>query len=115
MPGVQTILPVMLNHVNEGRLKLDQLVKLLCENPASIFGIQNKGFIKKDFDADFTIIDLKKIIEIKNEKIESKCGWSPFDGYKFKGTPVVTIINGKIKMKDGKIIGDPAGKPMKFK
>ena len=88
---------------------------MLCENPASIFGIQNKGFIKKNFDADFTIIDLEKIIEIKNEKIESKCGWSPFDGYKFKGTPIATIINGKIKMKDGKIIGDPDGKPMKFK
>jgi dihydroorotase len=105
----------MLNHVNEGRLKLDQLVKLLCENPASIFGIQKKGFIKKDFDADFTIIDLEKTIEIKNEKIESKCGWSPFDGYKFKGIPIATIINGKIKMKDGIIIGDPSGKPMKFK
>ncbi len=115
MPGVQTILPVMLNHVNEGKLKLEQLVKLLCENPASIFGIQNKGFIKKNFDADFTIIDLEKIIEIKNEKIESKCGWSPFDGYKFKGTPAATIICGEIKMKDGKIIGDPSGKPMRFK
>jgi len=115
MPGVQTILPVMLNHINEGRLKLDQLVKLLCENPTNIFKIQNKGFIKKDFDADLTIIDLEKITEIKNEKIESKCGWSPFDGYKFKGTPIATIINGKIKMKDGKIIGDPDGKPIKFK
>ena len=114
MPGVQTLLPVMLNHINEGRLKLDQLVKLLCENPTNIFRIQNKGFINKSFDADFTIIDLNKIIEIKNEKIESKCGWSPFDGYKFKGTPVATIINGKIKMKNGKILGDPTGKTIKF-
>ena len=55
-----------------------------------------------------------KVIEIKNDKIESKCGWSPFDGYKFKGTPVYTIINGEIKMKDGKIIGEPSGKPIKF-
>jgi dihydroorotase len=114
MPGVQTLLPVMLNHINEGRLKLDQLVKLLCENPTNIFRIQNKGFINKSFDADFTIIDLNKVIEIKNEKIESKCGWSPFDGYKFKGTPVATIINGKIKMKNGKILGDPTGKTIKF-
>ncbi|MDC0163663.1 dihydroorotase [Candidatus Pelagibacter sp.] len=114
MPGVQTLLPVMLNHVNEGKLKLEQLVSLLCENPSKIFGIQNKGYIKKDFDADFTIIDLNKVIEIKNEKIESKCGWSPFDGYKFKGTPSATIINGEIKMKDGELLGDPQGKPMKF-
>ena len=115
MPGVQTLLPVMLNHVNEGKLKLEQLVSLLCENPSKIFDIENKGYIKKDFDADFTIIDLNKVIEIKNEKIESKCGWSPFDGYKFKGTPVATIINGEIKMKNGKLLGDPSGKPMLFK
>ena len=114
MPGVQTLLPVMLNHVNEGKLKLEQLVKFLCENPANIFGIKNKGFIKESFDADFTIIDLEEIIEIKNEKIESKCGWSPFDGDKFKGNPVATIINGEIKMKNGKIIGDPTGKSIKF-
>ena len=75
----------------------------------------NKGYIKKDYDADFTIIDLNKIIEIKNENIQSKCGWSPFDGYKFKGTPVATIINGEIKMKDGQIIGEPKGKPIQFK
>tara|TARA_Y100000590_G_C15702629_1_gene1007391 strand:+ start:590 stop:1897 length:1308 start_codon:yes stop_codon:yes gene_type:complete len=114
MPGVQTLLPIMLNHVNNGKLKLQQLVSLLCENPSKIFGIQNKGFIKKDFDADFTIVDLNKVIEIKNEKIESKCGWSPFHGYKFKGTPIATIINGEIKMKDGELLGDPRGKPIKF-
>jgi len=114
MPGVQTLLPVMLNHVNNGKLKLEQLVKLVCENPAKIFGIKNKGFIKKDYDADFTIVDMKKEIEIKNENIESKCKWSPFNGEKFLGTPVVTIINGEIKMKDGKILGQPSGKPMLF-
>ncbi len=114
MPGVQTLLPVMLNHVNEGRLSLNQLINLLCENPVRIFGIQNKGFIKKDFDADFTIIDMEKITEIKNENIKSKCGWSPFDGEKLKGIPVATIVNGIIKMKDGNIIGEPEGLPLKF-
>ena len=115
MPGVQTLLPVMLNHVNNGKLKLEQLVKFLCENPADIFGIKNKGYIKKNFDADLTIVDLNKKIKINNENIESKCKWSPFNGQTFKGTPVTTIINGKIKMKDGKILGDPSGKPMLFK
>ena len=114
MPGVQTLMPVMLNHINEGRLKLEQLIKLLCENPVKIFGIKNKGYIKKDYDADFTIIDMNKVIEIKNEKIESKCGWSPFNGHKFKGTPVATIVNGKIKMKDGVILRDPEGAPLQF-
>ena len=114
MPGVQTILPVMLNHVNEGKLTLNQLINYVCENPIKIFRIKNKGFIKEGYDADFTIVDMNRIIEIKNENIESKCKWSPFNRYKFKGTPVATIINGEIKMKDGKIIGDPSGKPLIF-
>ena len=115
MPGVQTILPVMLNHMNNGKINLNQIVNFLCKNPVKIFGIKNKGYIKKNFDADFTIVDLKKEIEIKNENIESKCGWSPFNGYKFKGVPIYTIIGGDIKMQDGKIIGEPSGKPLSFK
>ena len=103
MPGVQTILPVMLNHMNNGKINLNQIVNFLCKNPVKIFGIKNKGYIKKNFDADFTIVDLKKEIEIKNENIESKCGWSPFNGYKFKGVPIYTIIGGDIKMQDGKL------------
>ena len=115
MPGVQTLMPIMLNHVNEGKLSLVQLINSVCENPVKIFGIKNKGFIKEGYDADFTIVDMNKKIVIKNENIESKCGWSPFDGFEFKGTPVLTIIAGDIKMKDGKILGDPSGKPMLFK
>ena len=114
MPGVQTLMPVMLNHINNGKLSLEQLMNSICENPVKIFGIKNKGFIKKGFDADFTIVDMNKKIVIKNENIESKCGWSPFDGFEFKGTPVSTIINGQIKMRDGKILGEPEGKPLVF-
>ncbi len=114
MPGVQTLMPVMLNHINDGKLSLNQLVKLVCENPVKIFGIQNKGFIKEGYDADFTIVDMNKKIIIKNENIESKCGWSPFNEVEFKGTPVATIIAGKTKMKDGKILGEPDGTTLKF-
>ena len=114
MPGVQTLMPVMLNHINEGKLTLNQLINFVCENPVKIFGIRDKGFIKEGFDADFTIVDMNKKITIKNENIESKCGWTPFDSVEFKGTPVSTIIAGKIKMNDGKILGDPDGTPLKF-
>ena len=114
MPGVQTLLPVMLNHVNDGKLSLKQLINLVCENPIEIFGIKNKGVIKKGYDADFTIVDMNKDIKIKNINIESKCGWSPFDGFTFKGSPVATIINGKIKMLNGKILGKPEGLPLNF-
>ena len=115
MPGVQTLMPIMLNHINNEKLTLEQLMNFVCENPVEIFGIENKGFIKEGFDADFTIVDMNKKILIKNENIESKCGWSPFEGIEFKGTPVSTIIAGKIKMKNGKILGEPEGKPISFK
>ena len=114
MPGVQTLMPVMLNHVNDGKLNLNQLMNLMCENPVKIFGIKNKGFIKEGFDADFTIVDMNKTIEINNKNIESKCGWSPFNGFKFKGTPTSTVIAGKIKMQNGKILGDPEGVALLF-
>ena len=114
MPGVQTLMPVMLNHVNNEKLSLKQLMDFVCENPVKIFGIKNKGFIKEGFDADFTIVDMNKKILIKNNNIESKCGWSPFDSFEFKGTPVLTIVGGQIKMRDGQILGEPDGKPLFF-
>jgi dihydroorotase len=115
MPGVQTLVSVMLNHVNEGKLTLEQFINFVCENPVKIFGIKNKGYIKKDFDADLTIVDMNMKHTIRNQEIESKCKWSPFNDMEFKGKPVLTIVNGQIKMKNGKILGDPLGKPMVFK
>ena len=114
MPGVQTLLPIMLNHVNEEKLTIKQLIRLICENPVKIFGIQNKGYIKENFDADLTLIDMNKVTIIDNKHIASKCGWTPFHGKKVKGFPVFTIILGKIKMDNGKIIGEPSGLPIKF-
>ena len=114
MPGVQTIFPVMLNHVNEGKLTLQQLINLMCENPCKIFGIKNKGFIKEGYDADLTIADMNKEVIIKNEMIASKCGWTPFNNYKVKGFPVGTIVNGNLVMSDGKVIMESKGTPLKF-
>ncbi|MDA7829012.1 dihydroorotase [bacterium] len=114
MPGVQTIFPVMLDHVNNGKLSLEQLIKLMCENPCRIFGIQDKGYIKEGFDADLTIVDMNKEQVIKNEMMASKCGWTPFDNYKVKGFPIGTIVNGSLVMSDGKIIAEAKGQPLKF-
>ena len=114
MPGVQTIFPIMLNHVNNGKLTLEQLIKLMCENPCRIFGIKDKGYIKEGFDADLTIVDMDKEQIIKNEMMASKCGWTPFDNYKVKGFPIGTIINGNIVMFEGKIISKARGEPLKF-
>ncbi len=114
MPGVQTIFPVMLDHVNNGKLSLAQLINLMCENPCRIFGIKNKGYIKEGFDADLTITDMNKEVVIKDEMIVSKCGWTPFNNYKVKGFPVGTIVNGNLVMSDGKVVLESKGQPLKF-
>ena len=114
MPGVQTILPIMLDHVSKENLSLEMLIKLMCENPCKIFGIKNKGYLKEEYDADITIIDMKKEQIIKNDMIASKCGWTPFNNYKVKGFPIATIVNGKIVMENNKIISKAQGMPLKF-
>ena len=114
MPGVQTIFPVMLDHVNNNKLSLEQLIKLMCENPCKIFGIKNKGYIKEGYDADLTIVDMNKEQVIKDEMIASKCGWTPFNNYKVKGFPIGTIVNGNLVMSEGKIISKAQGQPLSF-
>jgi len=114
MPGVQTILPIMLNHINNEKLSLEQLIKLMCENPCKIFGIKNKGYIKENFDADLTIVDMNKEQTIKDEMIASKCGWTPFNNFTVKGFPFATIVNGKIVMFDGKVNIEGTGQPLDF-
>ena len=114
MPGVQTIFPIMLDHVNNGKLTLEQLIKLMCENPCKIFGIKNKGYLKEGYDADLTIADMDKEVTIKDEMIASKCGWTPFNNHKVKGFPVGTIVNGNLVMSDGKVIAQSKGIPLKF-
>ena len=114
MPGVQTIFPIMLDHVNNGKLTLEQLIKLMCENPCKIFGIKNKGYLKEGYDADLTIADMNKEVTIKDEMIASKCGWTPFNNHKVKGFPVGTIVNGNLVMSDGKVIVESKGIPLKF-
>ncbi len=114
MPGVQTLVPLMLNHVNNNKLTLKRFVNLVCENPTRIFGIKNKGHIKEGFDADLTIVDMNMKKVIKNDWIASKCGWTPFDGYEVKGFPLGTIVNGKAIVWDGKLIEKANGKPLKF-
>jgi len=115
IPGVQTLLPIMLNHVNQGRLTLDRLIELMVTAPVKRFGIQNKGHIKKGFDADFTIVDMDKKTTIKLQDQASLAGWTPYDGMSIQGWPVATIISGEIVMKDGQLVGKPVGKKLTFK
>ena len=114
MTGVQTILPIMLDHLSHGRLSLTRLVELLSRNPARIYGAIGKGEIRVGFDADLTLVDLKKRRTITNSWIASRSGWTPFDGLTVCGWPVATIIRGQVVMRDDELQGSPIGRAVRF-
>jgi len=103
VPGVETMLPLLLDAVNKKRLRLEKVQRLCCWNPAKIFKIKNKGFIKEGFDADLTIIDLNLKKKVGEDPFLSKCEWSPFEGKTLKGWPITTIVNGSIVWDKGNI------------
>jgi dihydroorotase len=114
MPGVQTLATILLDHVNAGRLTLERFVDLTSTGAARIFGIAGKGRIARGFDADFTIVDLKKKRRIENIWIASRCGWTPFDGMTTTGWPVATIIRGRTVMRDHALVAERQGTPIRF-
>lgn len=115
MTGVQTLLPIMLNHVHHGRLSLQRLVDLTSAGPARIFGIEGKGRIALGFDADLTLVDLNTRRTIHNDWIASRSGWSPYDGVDVTGWPIHTIVRGEIVVCDEQLVGgSPCGKMMRF-
>ena len=114
-PGVQTLVPIMLNHVNNGKLSLSKLVSLWSYGPERVHKIHNKGRIKEGYDADFTIIDINKEVIISNQQQRSKSKWTPFDGMKVRGWPTHTIVRGNCVMCNDEVLGQPVGEMVKFK
>lgn len=114
MPGVQTLVPLMLDHVNAGRLTLERFVDLTSHGPNRIFGIAGKGRLAVGYDADITIVDMKKKHTIENKWIESRAGWTPFDGKTVTGWPIGTIVRGHKVMWEDEILGAAPGEPMRF-
>jgi len=114
MPGVQTLLPLMMDHMNAGRLTLPRLVDLTSAGPARIFNIAGKGRIAIGYDADFSIVDLKAKRTITNDWMKTKAGWTPYDGKTVTGWPIVTVIRGNIVMRDGDLLDQPIGEPVRF-
>ncbi len=114
MPGVQTLVPVMLNHVNAGRLSLERFVDLTSHGPNRVFGLVRKGRLTVGNDADLTIVDMKKKRTIEDSWIASICGWTPFDGMSITGWPIGTIIRGRRVMWEDEITGAPQGEPISF-
>jgi dihydroorotase len=114
MPGVQTLVPVMLDHVNAGRLSLERFVDMTSAGPQRLFGIAGKGRIAVGYDADLTIVDMKRCETIRNEWIASRCGWTPYDGVSVTGWPVGTVVRGRRVMWQGEILGPARGEPVRF-
>ena len=114
MPGVQTLLPLMLDHVAAGRLTLQRLVDLTSAGPQRIYGIAGKGRIAVGYDADLSVVDLAARREITADWLASKCGWSPFEGMTVTGWPIATVLRGAVVMRDGALQGDPRGEPVRF-
>ncbi len=114
MPGVQTLLPVMLGHVAAGRLTLERLVDLCSHGPARIFGLAGKGRLSPGNDADLALVDLEAKRTITNAWSKSRCGWTPFDGHEVTGWPVATVLRGEVVMRDGALLGSPRGLPAVF-
>ena len=114
MPGVQTLLPLLLDHVAHGRTTLQRLIELTSAGPQRVFGIVGKGRIAAGYDADFTIVDRKAQWTIEENWLASRCGWSPFTGMKLTGKPVGTIIRGQRVMWDGALADAAIGEPIRF-
>ena len=115
MPGVETSLALMINAFNEGKISLETIQKLMCENPAKIMKIEKRGKLQEGFFADIIVVDTQKdwIVGV-DDTIESKCGWTPYENWKLKGKNTMTIVNGKIIYENGKINDIPKGKEIKF-
>lgn len=114
MPGVQTLLPVMLDHVAAGRLGLLRLVDLVCAGPARVYGLAGKGRLAVGYDADLTLVDLATRRTIRNGDQASRIGWTPYDGLTVTGWPVATVLRGALAMRDGQLVGEPRGEPLRF-
>jgi dihydroorotase len=114
MPGVQTLVPVMLDHVQAGRLTLQRLADLTSAGPARLFGMADKGRVAVGYDADLTVVDLKRRETIRNDWIASRCGWTPYDGLAVTGWPVGTFVRGAKVMWEGELVIPATGAPVRF-
>ena len=114
LTGTQTLVPLMLDHMAQGRLTLQRFVELTSTGAARIFGIANKGRIAVGYDGDFTVVDLKAKRTITNAWIASRAGWTAFDGMNVTGWPKATIVRGQIVMRDDQLLGKPIGDVVRF-
>jgi dihydroorotase len=114
MPGVQTLVPIMLTHVADGRMTLERFVDMTSHGPQRVFGLADKGRLAEGFDGDLTIVDLNARRTIRHADMATRSGWTPFDGFEARGWPVATIIRGHVVMREDEVIAPALGEPVRF-
>ncbi|PEQ12956.1 dihydroorotase [Novosphingobium sp. PC22D] len=114
MPGVQTLLPLMLDHVAKGRMTLARLIDMTSSGVQRVFGLVGKGRIAAGYDADFTVVDRKGRFTVTEDWVESRCGWSPFTGMELEGRVIGTIVRGNVAMWESQLANQAHGEPLRF-
>jgi dihydroorotase len=109
MPGVQTMLPVLLTFVAQGKLPLGKVPLMASENPAKLYALKGKGRLEVGFDADLTLVDLDASYVFERSMVASKCGWSPYEGERLTGKVEHVILDGRVVVRSGQLVGAPAG------
>ena len=108
------MLPVLLTFVSQGKISIEDVVRMGAENPAQLFGLRGKGCIAEGCQADMVLVDPAKRLVFERSMVQSKCGWSPYEGETFTGWPVHVILNGRSVMQEGDLLGTPSGKAARY-
>ena len=114
VPELDTLLPLMLNVVNDEGMTIEEMVDRCCTKPAELFNIQNKGKIAEGFDADIVVVDMDEEKKVQRSGLFTKCGWTPYEDMVLQGWPVMTFVNGNLVFKDGEFVEGPSGKEAQF-
>lgn len=115
MPGVQTLLPLMLDAVSAGHLSLERMVELCATTPARILGLRHKGVLAMGADADLVLVDMTADQTIEDSAMASRCRWTPFAGRRVRGWPRMTVLRGAVAMEEGGLVGGAAGQVLEFR
>lgn len=113
-PLVQHALPAMLEFYHEGKISLEKIVEKMCHNPAILFEIEKRGYIREGYKADLVLVDLNNPWTVQKDNILYKCGWSPFEGTTFKSRVTHTFVNGRLAYKNFKVYDNVRGERLSF-
>lgn len=114
MPGVQTLMMVLLQFVQQGRLSLETVVRMTCARPAELYGIAGKGRLAVGMDADLALWNLDRTVVFERGMVQSKCGWSPYEGETLVAAPEMVVVGGRVAMEGGEAVGSPGGAMLTF-